>query len=148
MGIALFGFSFTSVQSQKAVVVSGSNILSSSGTVSYSIGQIDYISTGTDITVSQGMQQVYGKLEALIDSNISVTVWPNPVFNNLNIQVSDINGTGITCQLFTIDGQFLESRIVKENCLNINMAHYAGATYILLVAHLSKKAKSFKIIKN
>lgn len=148
IGIVLFGFSFTSVQSQQAVVISGSNILTSSGSVSYSIGQIDYISIGTGVTVSQGMQQAYGKLVELIDSNIRVMVWPNPVFNSLNIKVSDINGTGITSQLFTIDGKLLESRIVKENFLNINMTHYAGATYILVVAHLSKKPISFKIIKN
>lgn len=75
IGIVLFGFNFTSVRSQQTVVVSGSNILNSSGSVSYSIGQIDYISTGSSITVSQGMQQGYGKLVEPIDSNIRVTVY-------------------------------------------------------------------------
>ena len=128
-------------------MIAGSSVLSSTGTISYSIGQIDYISSGTGISVSQGIQQAYEKLVAVIDSSITITVWPNPVFTNLYIKVLDKNGAGLMCQLYTINGKLLESKKVIENFSSINMMPYAAATYIVLVTHLRKKAVSFKIIK-
>lgn len=143
----MFGLSLIGVQAQQALVVTGSDISSASGSVSYSIGQIDYISSGTLVSVSQGIQQSYGKLVVEINSTISITVWPNPVFNILNVKISDDIGTGLDIQLYNINGKLLESRKSNSNFLNIAMENFAPATYILLVTHLKQKTVSFKIIK-
>lgn len=143
----MFGLSLIGVQAQQALAVTGSDISSASGSVSYSIGQIDYISSGTLVSVSQGIQQSYGKLIVEINSTISITVWPNPVFNILNVKISDDIGTGLDIQLYNINGKLLESRKSNSNFLNIAMENFAPATYILLVTHLKQKTVSFKIIK-
>ncbi|MEI8113658.1 MAG: T9SS type A sorting domain-containing protein [Bacteroidia bacterium] len=148
LAIILLGVSLYSAQSQQSVVVAGSDILNKSGSVSYSIGQISYVCGGTGMTISPGVQQTYGKLVMHIDSNISITVWPNPVSDLLNINVSDKNDKGMVYQLYSIDARLLESKKVNENSLNISMANYTPGTYILVVTHLSQRGITFKINKN
>jgi hypothetical protein len=133
--------------SQQGVVVAGGDVSGNSGSVSFSYGQVDYTFSGNDITVWQGIQQVYDKLVAVVDKSITVTVWPNPVVNRLYIKVNDINGSGITYQLFSLDGKRMAGDIVKLNETSIAMNTYASASYILLVTHVNKKILSFKIIK-
>lgn len=148
MSIVLF-FSLISrhVYSQQAVIATGGDISGIRGSVSFSIGQVDYIHSGTEITVWQGIQQVYDTIIAVVDTKISITIWPNPVVNRLYIKVKDENGLGITYQLFSLDGKRLEGNIVSANQIDIGMGKYAPATYILLVTHVNKKVVSFKIIK-
>ena len=140
-------FIHTCVFAQQGVVVTGGNTLGLAGTVSYTIGQIDYISFGNAVIISQGVQQVYDKLIVVVDDKISITVWPNPVVNELHIQVKDPNGSGIRYQLYTVDGKLLEGNIISGNQTAIGMNKYAAAVYILLVTHLNNKIISFRIIK-
>lgn len=146
--IILLGISTNVAQSQQAVVVAGSDIINNTGSVSYSIGQVSYVCGGTDVTISPGVQQTYGKLVVHIDSNISITVWPNPVSNLLNINISNKNDKGLVYQLYSIDGRLLESKKGDENSLNISMANYTPGNYILVVTHLSQRGITFKINKN
>ena len=143
----IFGLSQTEVQAQKTFSVAGSDISSIYGSISYTIGQLDYISSGTSISVSQGIQQTFGKLVETINSNIIITVWPNPVLEILNIQITDDTGTSFDYQFYSMNGKLLESRMTMANFSSINLAKYSPATYILLVNHLNQKAITFKIIK-
>ena len=140
-------FQSSCIFSQQGVVVAGGDISGSSGSVSFSYGQVDYIFSGNNITVSEGIQQVYEKLIAVVDRNIRITVWPNPVINRLYIKVDDTNGSGIAYQLFSLDGKKLTGDIIRGNEGSIAMNGYASASYILLVTHVNKKVVSFKVIK-
>ncbi len=149
--IVILLFCFLLLQSQSAFsqqgeVVTGGDISGISGSVSFTIGQIDYISFGNTMNISEGLQQVYDKLIDIVDDKISITIWPNPVMNQLHIQVMDPVGSGIMFQLFTIDGMLLESSITSGNQIVIGMKKYAAAMYILRVTHV-KKTVSFKTIK-
>lgn len=145
--IILFCLSHTDAQAQHTLAATGLDASSNSGSISYTIGQIDYISLGISISVSQGVQQSFEKLEVVINSAISVTVWPNPSFNMLNIKIKDDDGTGLEYQLYDMNGRLLENKKNDTNFVIISLANFSPATYILLVTHLNQKATSFKIIK-
>lgn len=134
---------------QVAVVSAGGNILTSSGSVSYTIGQIDYASIpGSFIILYLGVQQVYDPYLVSIDETTDISIWPNPVSTTLNIEVKSTKNLGILYQLYTIDGKLLLSKQSSDNRTSINMMSYAQATYVLMVRYADKKTLKFKIIKN
>lgn len=131
-----------------AVVSAGGNILSSSGSLTYSIGQIDYTSIGGSFVVLYlGVQQVYDPFVTSIDENTDISIWPNPVSTNLNIDIKSVNNLGILYQLYTIDGKLLVSKQSADNRTTISMMNFAQGTYVLLVKYSNKRTLKFKIIK-
>ena len=59
IAFCLFGYG-TAIQAQEAVAAAGGEATGSGGTVSYTIGQINYTTnTGAGGTITQGVQQPY-----------------------------------------------------------------------------------------
>jgi hypothetical protein len=132
-----------------AVVSAGGNLLSNTGSVSFSVGQINYTTIpGSFVVLFLGVQQVYDPYVMLIDDSTSISIWPNPVTTNLNIDVKSINNIGILYQLYTIDGKLLESKQSSNKFNTISMIHYAQAIYVLMVRYSDKRTLKFKVIKN
>jgi hypothetical protein len=86
----LFG-GFT--QAQESANSSGSVATGIGGTAAYSIGQVVYTTnTGSSGSVAQGVQHVYEIISVGIkepECNISLTAFPNPINDNLTIQITD-----------------------------------------------------------
>jgi hypothetical protein len=134
--------------SQVAVVSVGGNILSSSGTISYSVGQIDYTNIRGYFTVLYlGVQQVYDPYLNIIDDSTGISLWPNPVFSNLHIEVTSTKNLGIIYQIYSIDGKLMISKQSSDNITSISMNHLPQGTYVLMVRYSDKRTLIFKIIK-
>ena len=131
-----------------AVVSAGGNILSSSGSISYTVGQINYTSIpGSFVVVYLGVQQVYDPYITSIDANTDISIWPNPVSTTLYIDVKSINNLGMLYQIYTIDGKLLVSKQSSDSRTAINMLYYRQGIYVLMVRYSNKKTLKFKIIK-
>jgi hypothetical protein len=131
-----------------AVVSVGGNILTTSGSVNYTVGQIDYTSIpGSFIVLYLGIQQVYDPFVTSIDANTDFSIWPNPVSTTLNIDVKSVNNLGILYQLYTIDGKLLDSKQSSNSHVILNMMNYMQGTYVLMVKYSDKRTLKFKIIK-
>jgi len=82
--LLLSGFGTTILQAQVTIPASGGNATGSGGTVSYTVGQIQYNTySGTNGTVSQGVQQPYEiSVVTAIKNTGEITleciVYPNP----------------------------------------------------------------------
>jgi hypothetical protein len=99
------------VNAQATIATVGGNSAGSGGSVSYTVGQISYSTvSGTNGSVAQGVQQPYeiSIVTAIINAveiNLECIVFPNPTnrdlkliiripaFENLHIQLFDMNGT-------------------------------------------------------
>ena len=148
MSLILGSIYFTGF-AQVSVVSGGGNILTSSGSVSYTIGQIEYTSIpGLFVVLYLGVQQVYDPYMVSVDETTDISIWPNPVSTTLNIEVKSIKNLGFLYQLYTIDGKLLLSKQSSDNRTSINVMNYAQATYVLMVQYANKKTLKFKIIKN
>ena len=91
--VFLIGLGLTGLQAQESVNATGGNVSGSGGSVSYSVSQVVYTtSTGTNGSVAQGVQQpfeisVVTAIEEAKDISLSVTAYPNPTADFLQLKV-------------------------------------------------------------
>ncbi len=144
------------LQAQNAVPASGGNASGSSGTVSYTIGQVVYTANSENIgSVAQGVQQPYEISNVGIEETKGITLqcsaFPNPAYNYLKLKVDALTMLSIrsiSYQLYEMNGKLLQNKKAESNETIISMESLAPATYFLIVTDNNKKIKSFKIIKN
>lgn len=143
--------SFTS-QAQQGVIPNGNDLNSSTGSVSYSIGQSSYeYIEGSNGTLNQGLQQPYEIFTVGIDFaptiQLNVFIAPNPV---VDVLVLSFNQPVEDSQyiLYNGLGEALVSSEITEMQTQIDMRKEPPAIYFLEVRVQSKKLKEFKIIKN
>ena len=153
--VLLLGLGLTGLQAQTAVPATGGNASGSGGTVSYSVGQVVYTTNtgGSNGTVAQGVQQpfeisVITGLEEAKGISLSLSAYPNPTTDFLNLKVENYDNTNLSYQLFDMNGKLLESKKITGNQTSIVMSNLVPATYFVKVTESNKEVKTFKIIKN
>lgn len=132
---------------------SGGQGMGSGGSVTYTLGQTDYITvTGSGGTIHQGLQQPFEiqVISGIEETHISLTVaiYPNPATDYLVLKVDDQEIEKLTYQLYDTQGKLLMSEKLKNNETIINIEHLPQAPYFLNVFKNKNEVKVFKIIKN
>ena len=150
--IAIIVFN-ASAQAQQSSNAAGGDATGSGGSVAYSVGQVVYTANNSPSgTVSQGVQQAYeifliGVNETELNSSLSV--FPNPILDNLTLQISDYNNEKLSYQLYDIQGKLLNKEQIIAEQTQINTSSLPPATYFIEVLNQeNKQVQSFKIIKN
>lgn len=151
--ILILSFTIFTTNAQESTNASGGDATGSGGTVAYSVGQIDYTSnTGGTGIVDQGVQHAYEIFTVSIkktELNICLTAFPNPMAENLTLQISDYTNEKLSYQLFDIQGKQLSNGQITAHQTQINMNNLPNATYYVNIINQEKKTvQSFKIIKN
>ena len=152
--VLLLGLGLTGTQAQTAVPTTGGNASGGGGSASYSVGQVVYTTTANTYgSVAQGVQQPYEisvvtGLEEANGISLSVSAYPNPTTDFLNLKIENYDNTNLLYQLFNISGKLLETKKIENNETSIVMNDLAKATYFLKVIENNKEVKTFKIIKN
>ena len=139
--------------SQESANSSGGDAIGTGGTASYSLGQVFYTThSGTNGELAQGVQQPYTVISLdfkEIESNISISVFPNPTNDNLNLQISDYQSETLSYLLYDMNGKLIDSSQVSAQKTIINTGYLNPAAYfIYIVNQEDEKVKSYKIIKN
>ena len=144
----------TWMQAQEALPATGGDATGSGGSVSYTIGQVFYITnTGTGGTITQGVQQPYEISTIGIEEPEEISlaynckVYPNPTPDIIVLSVEDYALENLSLLLYDMQGKTLQNRKVSGTETNISMADYAASTYFLKVIDNSKEIKTFKIVK-
>jgi hypothetical protein len=151
LGFALFFYSSTLSFAQQNTDAAGGNATGTGGSVSYSIGQIDYISnSGTNGNVNQGVQQPYEIFNSGIEDasvQLGLSVYPNPSTQVLYLKIEQNDLKDLSYQLYDFNGKQLASKMIINNTTEIIMEQYATSTYFLKVFNSTKELTTFKIIK-
>jgi hypothetical protein len=149
----LLGF-LISIQAQEAVIATGGGATGNRGSVSYTVGQVAYMSNvSTSGIVTQGVQQPYeiivvtGIEEAMVIT-LECLVYPNPTIDILNLKIEGLVQAECIASLYDINGKLLQDKKVVSNETSIPMGNLTPATYFLKVTLNKKGIKTFKIIKN
>jgi len=161
--LLLLGLGLTGLQAQTSVNATGGDVSSSGGSVSYSVGQVVYTTgTGTNGSVAEGVQQPYEisvvtGIEEAKGINLSVTAYPNPTTDYLQLKVDGDQLKDLTYQLYDMNGKLLQSEKITGNQASIVMSKLVPATYFVKVIQRNKEvhhvksnevgAKQFKVIK-
>ena len=140
-------------QAQQSSNSAGGDATGNGGSVAYSVGQIVYTThTGSTGSVAQGVQQAYVISSVGINEtelNSSLSLFPNPIEDNLTLQISDFNKEKLSYLLFDTEGKLLTNGQVIAKLTQINTASLPPATYFIKVLNQeNKQVESFKIIKN
>jgi len=152
--VIMLAIGLTGLQAQTSVNVTGGNSSGTGGSVSYSVGQIDYTSkTGTNGSVASGVQHPYeisvitGLGEA-IGASLSVSAYPNPTADFLELKVESDNLTNLSFQLCDMNGKILQIKKITGDHIKIVMSNLVPATYFVKLTEDNKEVKTFKVIKN
>lgn len=137
---------------QSGFVAVGLSVSSTAGSVSYSVGQIDYITSTTPLgIVSQGIQQAH---EIFIRSSLSeqtlqtpISIFPNPAKDNIILQVGDLASGTLRYSLMDLQGKELASGTLLDYQTQINIANLASAVYSIRILSDNRGSSIFKIIK-
>ena len=150
----LFSFLFfLKANAQQSLNAAGGDATGSNGKISYTIGQIDYVSaTGSNGSVSQGVQQPFEIFTLGTDDfpNIilQAIVYPNPTSSNINLIIENYSIDNLHYNLYDIQGRSIANQKITQQGTNITMENLQNANYFLQVFDNNKTLKTFKIIKN
>jgi Secretion system C-terminal sorting domain len=139
--------------SQQNTVASGGDASGAGGTVSYTIGQIDYEAlSSASGTVTQGVQQPFEIFAVGLDElgySISASLYPNPTVNSVILTVDAWDTySDAAFQLTDEQGRIVRLGEVKAQETTIQVSDLANACYYLNIVVSDRLVKSFKLIKN
>lgn len=157
--VLTIGLTYTLFQlsAQESTATAGSTVTSSSGSVSYTIGQVVYTTNSSSSgTVSQGIQYPYDisvitELPEGEDVALTFTVYPNPVKDFLILEVPETEINHLSYYLIDGQGGVVNKQDISEEKTSISMLNAASGTYYVKVISsknsLQTIIKTFKIIK-
>ena len=137
---------------QSVVTASGGDADCSSGSVSYSIGQV-FCSTnaGTGGQIIEGVQQpyeIYDVTELPCAMSISISAFPNPTSDFLTLSVEGDDLGTMEMAMYDISGKEVLQKRIASSETNIDMESLPSATYFVRVTKGKSEVKTFKIVKN
>ena len=155
--LALLAFTLSSSFSQETIPAAGGNAEGSGGSVSYSIGQLFFMThTGADGFVSEGVQQpweisVVTGIQEAVGIDLIVSAFPNPATDYLILMVDNYDFEDIEYFLYDVNGRLLKEGNIITAETSISMINLVPAVYFLKIiqtTHPYKEIKTFRIIKN
>jgi len=141
------------IVAQSHLVASGGNVTGSTGSVSYTAGQIDFITQiAPNAILTEGVQQpfvitvVSGIKEAVIQ--LEAVVFPNPATDYVELKVLQHFDATLNYQLIDLQGRVLAKDRIHGETTKIEMANLSNGIYYLKVGHDHDLAKTFQILIN
>lgn len=136
---------------QQIVLAAGGEATGSTGMVSYSVGQIDYITlTGAGGTVTEGIQQPYEILfNGLNDPrlNLECIAYPNPATTFVRLKIENREIKNLSYRIYSLNGMIVKENLIQEKETIIPMDELMAGTYLLTVSENEIAVNSYKIIK-
>ncbi len=137
---------------QEAFVTNGGDGSGSGGSLSYSVGIVNYTSiAGSDASVSQGVQHAYevsqvtGIEETIID--LSINAYPNPTSDYLTLSFEKLPEGEVTYELIDAGGKLIDFHPVQSEVSTIDMKDQPAGNYLLKININNQERSSYKIIK-
>lgn len=139
----------------ESFITAGNNATGSSGSVSYSVGQLFYTNfEAANFNVVQGVQQVEVKKKSAtkietIKPNTGMFVFPNPAkdFIYLTTAETALEKELMSYKLFNLHGILLKQSDINQEESKIYLNDLMPSLYLLQVYRNNKLLKTFKIIK-
>ena len=133
---------------QSGVVVSGKNIESTSGSLSYTVGDIFYTQKGLGISIKEGLQQSYVINELSTKFTLRVSLYPNPTNDLVHFKVENLNYKNLSFRLYDITGRLITTgRIINDQSV-LSLKNLSDNIFIVKVIRGEQEEHSFKILKS
>jgi hypothetical protein len=149
----LLGWRIADLKAQNGTVAGGGYQTSAGGSLSYTVGQIDYFElTGSGGRANPGKQQPF-EIWVVVGAEIpgidlTLAVYPNPTADFVLLRIDDGAFEHLQFTLFDINGQLLQKDELHQATTQIDLSQYAMGAYFLNVSEGDHAIKTFKVIKN
>lgn len=140
-------------QGQEAIPPTGGSATGTSGSVTYTVGQVALsVITGTNGFIIQGVQQPYEistvtAIEDTEDITLMYSVYPNPTEGTIRLVIKSFNDGDFRFQLYNLNGTVLQEKKVIDEETEVSMEIHTSAVYFLRVIRDNREVKVFKIVK-
>ena len=152
--ILLYFVTCMTLNAQQSVVAAGKDISSTSGTVSFSIGQVVNQSNDDGIIYeTQGVQQPYEIIASVIGrddqmGSVSFQVFPNPTTSELRLFVDQLPDQSFSYELIDVVHRVVRRDNIQHQSMHINIRNLSPNVYFLRLLSDGSVKQVFKIIKN
>lgn len=141
----------TSLPAQQVIATSGGSGQSSSGTISYTLGEL-VIETynGTDKKLTQGFQQsrlIITAVNELQGLSYSVAAFPNPTTDFVKLKLEKDFPEALDYLLMDINGKVVSSGKITAGEASISFESAALGTYFIKIIQDKKEVKTLKVMK-
>ncbi len=150
--VIIIGLTANSFAQSNIVATGGNAVAMDNASLSYSIGQIDYIPLNSASgSLTLGNQQPYEIFVLDIENpndSIKYSLFPNPTTNQIELSLFEIDFSKMKYMLFDVNGKLIFENIISNETTVISMESLSASIYFLSVLdEKSNIIKSFKIIK-
>jgi hypothetical protein len=140
------------VQAQSNTVSGGGKATGTTGTSTFSIGQILYhTNINTAFSVSEGVQQPFEIIPLAVEEieavNSNVKIYPNPTFSGFYISLPVTETGDPAYQLSDISGKVIRQGTIGKTETFIATEDLTSGVYVLKISKASNSYRSYKIIK-
>lgn len=155
--ILALSFMTLNLYGQRNFVGGGGDMTSSSGSASYSIGQLFFEAEhNSTATILQGVQQPYewyivNTADLNDDATIHISIFPNPTSDFIFIEMESFQaGSKYSFNLYDAASRLLKSKLIEEEKTLLSLGNMASGIYFLQISSNNETPLkyTYKIIKN
>lgn len=144
-------FCSTQLLAQQNTVATGGDASGTGGSVSFTVGQIDYSSfDGAGGNINQGVQQPYEFFLSVgleEHSSIVYNIYPNPTTSNVVFELSSLDPE-LSYVLTDAGGKLIMKKEITSLTSEIDMSQLSNGYYNLSLLSRNETIEHIKIIKN
>ncbi len=149
-----FAIAFSaSVNAQSNTVAAAGDATGAGGSVSYTVGQMDYqVLSSMDGSVEEGLQHAY-EISVVTgmenkDINLTAAVYPNPATEFVKLSVEGVDLSAMSYSMTDAVRKIIVEHAITDAQTTISLNGLACGAYYIKVSENSTAIKLFKIIKN
>lgn len=135
------------LKAQKNILSSGSDFRSNYGTVSFSIGEVFYISKDLNYNITEGLQHSFIINPIYTRARLHISIYPNPTSDLIFFKVENLNFLNLSYILYDVTGKTIMKGQIIDTKSFISLKEVASQSYILLCYRGNIEQNVFKIIK-
>lgn len=138
---------------QNSINSSGKDITSSTGSISYSVGQLFLENSSTSNgSIFSGVQFPFVNATTLglndnTTINLGIDAYPNPVVDKLTLTFNNVDIKDLTYVVYNTLGLKLMKGKVSDLKTNLNFEHLPNTMYLITILKNNKTIKNFKVFK-
>lgn len=138
--------------SQSACLSAGGDASGTGGSVSFSIGQVDYVAAeGSNGSINQGVQQPFEFFEIIgvaeLGDQSYMSIFPNPASQNVQVMVTGDLGN-MYLDLYDAVGKLISTQRITALQTNLDLHEMANGIYFMKLRNgAGEELESLKLIK-
>lgn len=137
---------------QNNFVVNGNTLINNTGSVSYSMGQINHLNIETTTAmISEGVLQPIETIEqvglSIIGFHNNFSIYPNPANSKVYIQLNDQSETPVILTITDVSGRVLESKELNTRFSEFTVQQLPSALYYITITS-KLQSTTIPLIKN